>query len=477
MRSRFNIRSINFKIWMYLLVFTAVILALMWFLQIFFVNYYYESMKIDHTNSIANEISSEYEKNDLSSVKKKADSLSANDDLYIQIVVDGETVYPEKQNDAYKYEIEKAALKLAKTSGNGGFAKSEVTNEQTSRKSYTHAEYLNKKETAILYVVAPLYPVASTMSILRTQFIYIIFISLVMAFLLSIFLSSRISRPIRRLTRAAHRMARGDYGLVFPTSKGYTEIAELGETLNLMSTELERSQMMQRDLMANVSHDLRTPLTMIKSYAEMIRDLSGDDPVKRNDHLQVIIEEADRLNKLVNDMLALSAMQSGTMTLEMSAFDLKAAIDSVLAPYQVLIVNEGYDITFNCKDDIIVWGDEERIKQVVSNLLTNAVKYCGTDKKIFINVRRWGRTVHCEVIDHGVGIKPEELEHIWDRHYKTSSNHVRPTTGSGLGLSIVKEILQLHSSKFGVESKVGKGTTVWFELQVAQTNLIENIDQ
>ena len=92
MRSRFNIRSINFKIWMYLLVFTAVILALMWFLQIFFVNYYYESMKIDHTNSIANEISSAYEKNDLSSVKKKADSLSANDDLYIQIVVDGETV-------------------------------------------------------------------------------------------------------------------------------------------------------------------------------------------------------------------------------------------------------------------------------------------------------------------------------------------------------------------------------------------------
>lgn len=459
---------------MYLLLFTGIILALMWFLQIFFVNNYYDSMKISHTDEMAKEITAVYKKDDLSGVKKTADSIAGSDDIYIQIVKDGETVYPEHVNDAYNYEIEKATVALAEKPQSAQFAKTTITNDKTARTSYAHAEYLNKSQTAILYLVSPLYPVQSTMNIIRKQFTYIIFISLLLSVLMSRFLSSRISRPIRRLTRTAHRMARGDYGLVFPTGNDYAEITELGETLNLMSTELERSQMMQRDLMANVSHDLRTPLTMIKSYAEMIRDLSGDDPVKRNDHLQVIIEEADRLNKLVNDMLALSAMQSGTMTLDMSAFDLREAIESVLAPYQVLIVNEGYDITLNCRDEIIVWGDEERIKQVLSNLLTNAVKYCGADKKIFINVRRWGRTVHCEVIDHGVGIKPEELEHIWDRHYKTSSNHVRPTTGSGLGLSIVREILQLHSSKFGVESKVGKGTTVWFELEVAQVHRLDS---
>ena len=449
---------------------------MMWFLQIFFVNNYYESMKISHTDDVANEIISSYKKNDISNVVKHANTISENDDIYILIVKDGETVYPEHQNDAYKMEIEEAAVKLAASTKKNPVVSFTMTNEKTSRRSYTNAQYINKSGTSTLYLVSPLYPVASTINILQKQFTYIIFISLVLAFLVSIFLSQRISKPIKRLTRTAHRMARGDYGLVFPTSDEYTEITELGNTLNLMSSELERSQMMQRDLMANVSHDLRTPLTMIKSYAEMIRDLSGDNPEKRNDHLQVIIEESDRLNKLVSDMLTLSAMQSGTLTLDMSAFDLKSAIESVLAPYEILIVNEGYDITFNCRDEIIVWGDEERIKQVVSNLLTNAVKYCGTDKKIFINVRRWGRTVHCEIIDHGVGIKPEELEHIWDRHYKTSSNHVRPTTGSGLGLSIVKEILQLHSSKFGVESKVGKGTTVWFELEIAQTSRIETLD-
>ena len=235
-----------------------------------------------------------------------------------------------------------------------------------------------------------------------------------------------------------------------------------------MSNELERSSMLQRDLMANVSHDLRTPLTMIKSYAEMIRDLSGDIPEKRNAHLDVIIEESDRLNSLVNDMLALSAMQAGTLSMDIISFNIHDAVDSILAPYRVLEEKEGYTVHFNCREDIYVEGDEERIKQVISNLLSNAVKYCGHDKTVFINIRRWGKKVHFEVVDHGVGIKPEELSHIWDRYYKTSSNHVRPTRGSGLGLSIVKEILVMHGAKYGVESKVGKGTTVWFELNTAR---------
>ena len=476
MRSRVNSKSINLRIWLYLLLFTGIILAFIWFLEIFFLNNYYESMKIKHTDEVASEIVSAYKSNDLSDSVAQADKLAANDDIYIEILRSGDIVYPSVTDDTYKNEIDEAAILLSSLDSGKKFASSVITNDKTSSRSYVHAEYINKKNAEILYLVAPLYPVASTINILQRQFAYIIFISLVIAILMSIYLSSRISKPIRRLTRSAHRLARGDYGLMIPVSNEYTEIAELGETLNKMSAELERSQNMQRDLMANVSHDLRTPLTMIKSYAEMIRDLSGDNPEKRNDHLQVIIEEADRLNKLVSDMLALSAMQSGTLSLDMTAFNIGSAIESVLAPYDVLCLNEGYDITLNCRDDIFVFGDEERIKQVVSNLLTNAVKYCGEDKKIFINVRRWGRTVHCEVIDHGPGIKPDELEHIWDRHYKTSTNHVRPTTGSGLGLSIVKEILVLHNSKFGVESKVGKGTTFWFELQTAQMERPETFE-
>lgn len=316
-----------------------------------------------------------------------------------------------------------------------------------------------------MYLVSPLRPVTSTITILQNQLVIILVLALIMAFLLSLYLSTRIAKPITSITHAAGKLADGQYGITFPPSGHYSEINDLAETLNKASTELEKSVMLQKDLLANVSHDLRTPLTMIKSYAEMIRDLSGDIPEKRDAHLNVIIEEADRLNVLVSDMLALSRMQSGTMSLDKAEFNMREAVESVLSPYKILEEQEGFTIIFSCREDNIpVTGDQDKIKQVLSNLLTNAIKYCGSDKKIFVNLRRWGRKVHCEVVDHGVGIKPEELSHIWERYYKTSSNHARTTSGSGLGLSIVKEILTLHNAKFGVESKVGKGTTFWFEL-------------
>ena len=154
---------------------------------------------------------------------------------------------------------------------------------------------------------------------------------------------------------------------------------------------MERSSNLQRDIVANVSHDLRTPLTMVKSYAEMIRDLSGDNPEKRNAHLQIIIDEADRLNSLVNDLMTLSDVQAGTLQLNIERFRIKGLFDSVLQPYGVLQQKEGYSIVFNCRQDVEVIGDSERIKQVVANLLSNAVKYCGDDKKIFINDKEMGQ--------------------------------------------------------------------------------------
>ena len=132
--------------------------------------------------------------------------------------------------------------------------------------------------------------------------------------------------------------------------------------------------MLQKDLIANVSHDLRTPLTMVKSYAEMIRDLSGDNPQKRNAHLQVIIDEADRLNLLVNDMLTLSRMQSGAIVIEKTHFNIKEAVEGILLSYKLLMEEDGYRINLDCRGDILVDADPERMKQVFSNLINNALK-------------------------------------------------------------------------------------------------------
>lgn len=470
MKLKLDFKSIKFRIWVYFLVFSVVLLVAIWFLQIFFLNNYYENMKIQQTQRTAVILMNKYNKGDIKGFIEEAKAITDGDDVYVRIDKNEETLYPTTYAFLYDTEIADAREKLAAKEKRTGIREYSVTitDRQTMRRTYVHASYLNKTDTgSIIYVVTPLYPVSSTITILQDQLVIIIIIALALAFTLSFYLSSRISRPITAITRSAQKLAEGQYGTAFPIYKQYSEIARLGETLNQTSSDLERSTMLQKDLMANVSHDLRTPLTMIKSYAEMIRDLSGDHPEKRNAHLQVIIEEADRLNVLVSDMLALTAIQSGTMKLEMTRFNLKTAIEAVLLPYEFLQEQENFTIIFNCKDDVYVEGDRERIKQVISNLLTNAIKFCGEDRKVIINVKQWGRKVHCEVIDHGTGISGDDLAHIWDRYYKTSSNHVRSAEGSGLGLSIVKEILTLHNAKFGAESKPGKGTNIWFQLRLA----------
>ena len=312
-----------------------------------------------------------------------------------------------------------------------------------------------------------MYPVSSTISILTRQLIIVTLISLILACVISFYLSNRITRPIRKINNSAKRLAAGEYGIVF-TGGHYTEINDLADTLTGASIELEKSDLMQKDLIANVSHDLRTPLTMIKSYAEMIRDISGDNPVKREQHLNVIIDETDRLNSLVGDLLTVSKIQSGKNTLEKTRFSLSEAVKSIVETYRVKELDGGYTINLKCPADFNVFADEEKIKQVVSNLISNAVKFCGDDKTVDVVLKKQGRQVKVSVIDHGCGIAPEDLEHIWERYYRASSNMVRSVEGSGLGLSICKEILSLHKSDFGVDSTLGKGSTFWFKLDLVK---------
>jgi signal transduction histidine kinase len=184
--------------------------------------------------------------------------------------------------------------------------------------------------------------------------------------------------------------------------------------------------------------------------------------------LNVIIDEADRLNQLVGDILTLSAVQSGELPLEETVFDMKETVENVLAPYRLLEESEGYKFEVHCREKVFVRGDQAKITQVLANLVTNAIKYSGTDKRVIITVRKINKIMRCEISDNGAGIKPEELPYIWKRYYKSSSNHARTAAGTGLGLSIVNEILNLHNTRFGVKSSLGKGTTFWFELDAAR---------
>lgn len=441
----------------------------MWFLQIFFLNNYYEEMKIKRTQEAANQLVMLFQADNQDGFTTLANQITEDNDVFVRLDMNDEMIYPSIETLAYGNEIADArnGLKTALSRGETTYTFTEV-NELKQKRTYVFAAYLDDAHTNTLYVISPLYPVRSTVAILQNQFLYIFAIALALAIALAYFLTSRITRPIRHITATAGKMSQGDFGITFPVSKrDFTEIRELSETLNQTSTELGKAEALQKDLLANISHDLRTPLTMIRSYAEMIRDISGDKPEKRNAHIQVIIDEADRLNGLVSDMMVLSQIQAGTMEIKIGTFDILAVTESIVNPYRLLEAS-GYDIRITCRENYKVRGDEDRIKQVISNLLTNAIKYCGADKQILINIRRFGKKIHFEIVDHGAGIKPDELAHIWERYYKSSSNHVRATKGSGLGLSIVREILVLHKARFGAESKVGQGTTFWFELALAE---------
>ena len=224
---------------------------------------------------------------------------------------------------------------------------------------------------ANLYIFSPLYPVSSTVSILRHQLFYVTALTLVLAFTLAIYFANRISKPIKSMTDTAKEMGKGNYDVKFDV-KSYSEINNLAETLNSAAYELGMADNRMKDLIANVSHDLKTPLTMVRSYAEMIRDLSGDNPVKRNAHLQVIIDETERLNQLVCDMATISAMQTHKTVLERGIFDLGTATATILSSFDILSEQEDYNFIFHAPKDCLAYGDENKIKQVIANLKSEA---------------------------------------------------------------------------------------------------------
>lgn len=469
MKLRIDYRSIKFKTWLYFILFTGFLMIVLWFLQVLFLNNFYEVMKVSQTEKVVKNIKTSYVSSSYKDFIKKTEKISDSNDIYIYISsFDGDTMYfkPSGDNTSSRYYLEQInTVNQRLFSEQKTYITLRIKGQDDSKITLACGIILTGKDKTplIVYVFSPLWPVSSTIQILTNQLVYVTFIALALACLISFYLSVRITRPIRKISNSAERLAGGEYGIVFKGGH-YTEINNLADTLTRASIELEKSDMIQKDLIANVSHDLRTPLTMIKSYAEMIKDISGNNPEKREAHLNVIIEETDRLNTLVGDLLTISRMQSGKMTLNPGSFNITDAANSILNTYRIMEDSEGYHFELNSPARFIVNGDEDKIKQVISNLVTNAMKFCGEDKTVIVTLKKRGRMVLCRVEDHGIGIAPSELGHVWERYYKSSSNMVRSAEGSGLGLSIVKEILTLHKVDFGVDSTVGQGTTFWFEL-------------
>lgn len=475
--------------WAYFILFALILLIFIWALQVFFLNYFYEQMKSSSTNRVATTIESQYNKDDFEQLSSVISDISTKNEMSIFIKnEDGETLfspfYTQSLNTNDKNETivtfssefyEERILNIKKQLLESDTApvSEKTTDPDTGLPTLIYANYLNDdgNDSVYLFIFSPLYPVEGTIEILANQLVYVSVISIIVALLVAFFLSRRIIQPIQEITETAEKLAEGRYGTIFDGGT-YSELVQLADTLTYTSLELAKAENMQKDLIANVSHDLRTPLTMVTSYAEMIRDLSGDNPQKREEHLQVIIDEAERLNQMVIELLEFSKMQSGKQGMNYTDFSLKGVIENILQSYTVFAEQEGYKLIFISEGDGVIRADETRIQQVITNLVSNAFKYSVKDKTVEVKMLDEGDYVRCEVSDHGIGIPKKDLKHIWERYYKASSNRKR-TENTGLGLSIVKEILILHNAKFGVQSALKKGSTFWFEIKKADSTAEE----
>ena len=354
------------------------------------------------------------------------------------------------RNLPYSYEALIAKLKETGTNSVGF-----VTEDSTA---YVTGNILDSGN--ILYISMPLGTVGGTVRILRIQLVWVSALSLILGFVLAWGISKRFERPIEKIADSAREIAGGNFHPELP--KGFcTELDELSDTLRDTALRLEKAQNAQREFLASVSHDLRTPLTMIRGYAEMVKEISWSDAERREKDLDIIAREADRLTALVNEILDFSAMQSNGAPQEYGVIDLSRASREVIGQFLPFCEQNGFVIETDIMDGITVSADEAQIKRVIYNFIDNAVNHTGESKKIKVSLTAADGSVRFTVTDYGKGIADEDLPYIWDRYY-TARNRKNKTVVSGLGLSIAKEILTAHRAKFGVDNK--NNCTFWFEL-------------
>lgn len=453
-------KGISANIWLYLGVFSILILVMLWFFQIIFLKLHYEASVKHNLNATVREIQ-KYNRNDLVS---NIDNIAYKNDVCIEVI---------SKNSIISYSGIKSSG--CNTSGEIYYKfKNDFIDDNLNKSSFefTNSKYNNKTivkavkiDNDYVFVSANLEILENTFIILNNQLGIVTLVILGLSVCMGYFINRKIAKPIVDITEKAEELRRGNYDVNFKSEDGIYEIRELAETLDSMTNELSKTESVRREFLANVSHDIKTPLTMIKAYAEMVRDISYNDDDKRNANLNVIVMEVDRLNILVNDILVLSRLQAGAESLEIEKFDLNFLVKDCLTRYDIY-KEDGYEFvySFNGKSAMIE-ADKKRMQQVIYNLINNAVQYTGDDKKIFIDVSECKKWIIFSVRDTGKGIKEEEIRHIWDKYYKIDKKYKRSTVGSGIGLSIVKTICENHKFLYGVDTEVNHGSKFWVKIR------------
>ncbi|MGM9879540.1 MAG: sensor histidine kinase [Bacilli bacterium] len=467
---KFKTRSLRANLLIYFLIFSAVILGFLYFFQIIFFNTYY---KINQTNTLEQTVNSIEKNINKENAELIFNELSLNNEVCIQIVKDGELIY---YSDYYKHCAGKddnvlGVITSSFMDSDKKYLKVDFVNDRYNNKSLVYGKKL--KNDTYVFANSSLEPMDKSINLLKGQFLYVALTVLLLSFIISYYFSRRIADPILKINQSAKKLADKNSEVKFTCETEVFELKELSETLNNTAKELNKTEELRREFLANVSHDLKTPLTMIEAYAASARDLNYNNKKKRERDLNIIIDEAERLNMLVNDILLLSKMESKTTKLNLEDINIKKEIETILERFAIY-KNDGYIFEFNETEDYIITADKKGIERVIYNLVNNAINYTGKDKKVKITFEKNKDILTINVIDTGKGIEEEDKKLVWNKYFRINKRHRRTSVGTGLGLSIVKEILEEHKFEYGINSKLNKGSCFYFKCKIKENSSNKN---
>ena len=445
-----------------LVVFIGLMLALILFLQTTFLDGTYKNNKIAYLKDTAAQIDEGIQNDDILSV---LEDISFSNEVCIRVVTDavGFTTYQDASSCALGKLSNKQLNKIATTTfDNGGEALFD------NNSSYLKNVYIYSKlskvndENVLIMLSTSIVPLQSTIDTMYDQFNIIIIVVVIATILLALCLSSLIVKPIKKIEMEATNLPSGkyDHKLIKTDAR---EIENLNNTLARANEEIIKADVARKELIGNVSHDLRTPLTMIVGYGEMIRDFPEENNAE---NINVIINEAKRLSTLVDDLLDLSKVESGKIEFHNKDIKISDLLESVYDQFEPYCKANNIELVLNIEDsDVVVSVDENRLKQVLHNFMSNALNYNDAkDTKIIIGEEKVDGAYRIYVYDNGSGVKEEDKDKIWNRYYKVDKEHKRSHIGSGIGLSLCKDILDKMGYKYGVDSVYKEYSKFYFDI-------------
>lgn len=330
---------------------------------------------------------------------------------------------------------------------------------------------------------SPLESIRESAALANQFLIYLGLTGIILGGVLVWLFARRITRPIMELATLSEKMAGLDFDEKY-TSGGSNEIGILGENFNKMSLQLEQTiselktannqlqqdieqkekiENMRNEFLGNVSHELKTPLALIQGYAEGLKEGVNDDPESREFYCDVIMDEAGKMNRMVKNLLTLNQLEFGSDEVEFERFDVTGLVKGVISSCEILIQQAEATVSFIGDETVYVWADEFKTEQVVRNYLTNAIHHVENERQIEVRVIRREDKVRVTVFNSGKPIPEEDVPKLWDKFYKVDKAHTREYGGNGIGLSIVKAIMESFHQNYGVNN-FDNGVEFWFEL-------------